>query len=465
MKISIPSFRSLVPFLGRQEATDSIQSRNYRSTTAQRSTYKGRGGEYRRLTPKIDIERARDIYELESYGFEIVENVVDFAMGEHGPKVKFDSEARQMLWKSWAWNAHNPKDRPNDLARLGVLRLIRDGQPLDLKQLMPDGQPALRMLNPIWLSGNRGAYGYAGVEIDEAGRPARYHYYPFRLGLIDHRPRTFRADQIIHVFKTEWEDQLLGETWLKRSLVPLEMLDATDVMMVESVQRAARIPLLYKIPIELAYEYVRALDAQGNPINPDETIDQQQQAAAKILQRTMLRSPTEEGVITDETSIEKTPFGAVVSDPARMILLQRISRGLGLSVPALLGDHGKGGYLSSRFAVVQDEKFYANVQSYAETYLHAVIEFWMRITTNRDISLLTESEEYTIDMPVFPMANLHQDVQAMQGLNKMGLSVPTILERYGFDPDREARQQAEWNAKIGGDSSGGNGNGGQRTRR
>ena len=456
--MKIPTFLANLPLVNRISGTGLVPGAPstsevvYQSSGTPGSYYRGRGGEYRRFTPAMDIMRARDLYELESYGAEIINNVVDFAVGE-GPVFHWESETIGRMWEAWAWNRSNVWDRPAQLARTGVLRLIRDGQMLDAKRLAVDG-PYIEQLNPAFLQSSRGPDGYGGVTVDGTGRPLRYLYRPHLQSILNPMPRTYRADEVIHVFRTDWEEQLVGETWLRRSLVPLWELDDLDRWVVESAKRRARTPNLYKIPTEWAYTYVRPVDESGNPVDPDESPSDMVEAGANLLRRTMLRRPTAEGVIPKEVEVEKQVYGEAKADAERLILLQRVSRGLGLSVPALLGDHGKAAYLSSRFAVVQDEKFYINVQTFARRYLDAVIDWWLQVTLNAHFDLRNESREYRIDMPLFPMANLLQDVNALEKLHKMrAVSTPAVARRYGYDPDRMLEEQMEWDAKTGPDET------------
>ena len=340
-------------------------------------------------------------------------------------------------------------DRPSDLFQTAILRLIRDGNILDVKRMAPDGgSPYLKMLNPAWLYGASGlghGVGYSGVRVDDTGKPISYLYRPQRTYVGIERPVEYRADEIIHVFKTEWDEpQLLGETWLRKSLGALDELDAVDAAMVFSVIRAAKTPALYKIPLHYAYAYVRALDEQGNPINPDEDTDTQVEAAKTILERTM-GAPGEDGLIPDDVELVPRPFDATVSDEARLILLERICRGIGISMAAALGKFGTGGYLSNRFAVAQDEKFYSRTQTLGQRYMCEVIDWWQGIMANSALELVVEPRDYKIELPVFPMANLQQDVTAMKGLREMKVVSPqTVSRRYGYDPYEELLEMQEW---------------------
>ena len=418
--------------------------------------FRAHGGEWARYYPTRDIMQARRLWNTDSYASEVINNIVSMAAGS-GANVMHKSEAWDKAWKAWAWNRSNPNDRPAELFKVAILRLIRDGNILDVKRKAPDdGMPYLRMLNPAYLYGASSlSTGYEGIEIDETGKPLSYRYYPQRSYLGQERPRVYRANEIIHVFKTEWDEpQLMGETWLRKSIRALDELDGLDASMTFSVMRAARTPALYKIPLWMAHAYVRQLDADGNPIDPDDDMAEggrnqaEADAAKKILERTM-GAPGEDGIISDDVDLVSRPFHETMSDPARMLLLQRICRGVGVSVAAALGIFGNGGYLSNRFAVAQDERFYTDCQMLGGRYLERVIEWWQDMMANMSLELMTEPRDYKIDMPVFPMANLQQDVVAMKGLRGEGaVSVQTVARRYGYDPYEEARLMAEWDAMM-----------------
>ena len=404
-------------------------------------------GEWARYHPARDILSARRIWATDAYASEVINNIVDFAAGD-GAKVIFESKMWQELWDKWSWNRSNPLDRPPELFQTAILRLIRDGNILDVKRMASDGSPYLKMLNPAWLYGATGTgMGYSGITVDETGKPVTYLYRPQRAYIGPEKAQIYSASQIIHVFKTEWDEpQLLGETWLRKSLKALDELDSLDAAMTFSVIRAAKTPALYKIPLHYAYAYVRALDDEGNPINPDESVDDQAEAAKKILERTMA-SPGEDGLVPDDVDLIPRPFTATVSDPARLTLLERICRGVGISMAAALGKFGTGGYLSNRFAVAQDEKFYSRTQGLGSRYLCEVIDWWQGVMANTDILLVPELRDYKIEVPVFPMANLQQDAMAMKNLREMKVVSPqTVSRRYGYDPYQELREMKEWDA-------------------
>ena len=303
--------------------------------------------------------------------------------------------------------------------------------------------------------------GYAGVQVDDTGLPVSYLYRPQRLYAGNSVPRRYRADEVIHVFKTEWDEgQLMGETWLRKALKALDELDALDADMTFSVRRAAKTPALYKIPLDYAYAYVREVDEDGNPINPDEDADDRAEAAKSILERTM-GAPGEDGLIPDDVDLVPRPFSATVSDPARLILLERVCRAVGISMAAALGKFGTGGYLSNRFAVAQDEKFYARTQQLGDRYLREVLDWWQDMMVNIDLELMHESRAYKVELPVFPMANLQQDVVAMTGLRNMkAVSVQTVARRYGYDPYVELEEMKRWDELTmpANPNEGGNGN-------
>ena len=403
-------------------------------------------GEWARYTPSRDILTARRIWATDTYASEVINNIVDFAAGS-GAKVIFKDPLWQQSWDQWAWNRSNRLDRPAQLFQTGILRLIRDGNILDVKQIAPDGMPYLNMLNPGWLYGSMGlGTGYSGIRVDDTGAPMSYLYQPHRAYVGRYLPTEYRADQIIHVFKTEWDtNQLVGETWLRKALGALDELDALDASMTFSVIRAAKTPALWKIPLHYAFDFVRALDAEGNPIDEeDETSDQQAMAAQKILERTMA-APGEDGLVPDDVELVSRPFQATVSDPARLVLLERVCRGVGISMAAALGKFGTGGYLSNRFAVAQDEKFYGRAQSLGESYLREVIGWWQGVMANTDLILRTAETGYKIELPIFPMANLQQDVMAMKGLRDIkAVSVQYVARRYGLDPMEMLAEMQEW---------------------
>lgn len=402
-------------------------------------------GEWARYTPNRDIMTARRIWATDSYASEVINNIVDFAAGD-GAKVIFDDEKWQAKWNSWAWNRSNVLDRPPELFQIAILRLIRDGNMLDAKQVAPDGMPYLKMLNPGYLYGSPGiGLGYSGITVDATGKPLSYLYRPQRSYVGQERGCQYRADQIIHVFKTEWDEpQLIGETWLRKALKALDELDNLDASMVFSVVRAAKTPALWKIPLHYAFAFVRQVDQEGNPINEDEDADQQALASQKILERTMA-APGEDGIVPDDVELVPRPFQATVSDPARLVLLERICRGVGISMAAALGKFGTGGYLSNRFAVAQDEKFYSRAQGLGDRYLREVIDWWQSVMANTDLELTRAPRAYKIELPVFPMANLQQDVMAMKGLREMEVVSPqTVSRRYGYDPYQELAEMQEW---------------------
>ena len=412
-----------------------------------------RSSELRHFSPQADILAARRLWSRDGYAAQLVGNVIDFVVGT-GVSVTFDSERWQEQLDGWAWNRSNPNDRFPALARSCCRSVIRDGNILHLQIINRRG-PYISILNPGWLrEGTMGRYGYAGVETDSDGFPIRYHYQP-QSGIgsrINQRPAVFPATQILHTFDSEWEDQLVGESWLRRSIDPLNELDQMDALMISSVKRAARTPLVFKIPLEYAYEYVRQIDSQGNPVDeqlsddPAEREMEMQEAAIRVLRQTMMAGPLDHSIIPNEVDTQFNPYRSAVEMNARFLLLQRAAEGLGISMAAMLGDHGGGRLYSAKYDVAADEKFFDGIQRIIDSHLRMVIDWWMSMMRNIDPSLIAERYSgYEINLPTFPIPDLRSDVIAMRPLYDAHILSPqTWGERYGFDALKELERWQQW---------------------
>lgn len=80
-------------------------------------------------------------------------------------------------------------------------------------------------------NGKEGANRVAlGVELDEFNKPVAYHMTPYTSSHLDTNAKAERipADEIIHLFKAEYPEQVRGVPWLHSVMVPLHNLHAFE---------------------------------------------------------------------------------------------------------------------------------------------------------------------------------------------------------------------------------------------
>jgi len=174
-----------------------------------------------------------------------------------------DNETLERAWRQWAtnpmWCDAAGRKTFRDHCRLLVKSWVRDGEHI-VRILRGHNWPAnpfafsLKAYNAAALDvqlnieeTKRGTSIINGVEVDSWNRPVAYHftardkpaiyYDPYRYSGENHE--VIPANEIIHLFDPDIEDQTRGMPWLHAALIRLHMQDKYDHAELEAARDAA----------------------------------------------------------------------------------------------------------------------------------------------------------------------------------------------------------------------------------
>jgi len=402
------------------------------------------------------IWQAQWQYSQDGYTHELVENVVDFAIGS-AALVDFGDEDLNEDWMRWRWNPLSPSDTPIDLQRLIGTHLVRDGD-VFLEQLVPESGEYVRLLpldpRHIWSYGTGSANEYLGVRLNDRLEPEAYLYRPSAVQPQEAEPRAWRdipADTVIHHFRTDWPGQTRGEPWIRRALPYLAILEDFDRLSYRAMRRMTTNPGYWSYPVE--YMLQDASEESFDPEDPDET------ALVREIYRRVLSETRWEDVDVEPRLPQEiewkgkalTSLSDSVIYRVRRALIERIARSVGISALTLSADSEGLNFLAARVTSQGDQRFYSTLQSLARNAMRDVVEYYLDWAMNS--SPLWQQRwngSYRIDMPSYPYQDPLKDAAAIKMQIDSGILSPQqAIRDAGRDPERTIAEILDWRARVG----------------
>ena len=208
-----------------------------------------------------------------------------------------------------------------------------------------------------------------GVEVDSTRRPVAYWIRKARpelevygMGISGGERERVPAEEIIHGFDQEYENQTRGISWMVQSMYRLKMLSAYDeAELVQARIGASAGGFFYDEKDSAEEVQFDATDSEGN--------------------KTMDMQP---GIFRDIGGKRFTPFdpkhpttthGDFVRTQA-----QRISAGLDLAYASLTNDLSDANYSSNRVGLVAEREKWKRVQQwFTEMFLELIFERWLEM--------------------------------------------------------------------------------------
>ena len=111
------------------------------------------------------------------------------------------------------------------------------------------------------------------------------------------------------------------------------------------------------------------------------------------------------------------------------MLIARAARGMGVSPYALTADFGNSGYLTARFAVEADERFYRRVQHLLSRWCESAIDFWAYTNAVMDPDFLSRWQGYQLRTPAFPFVDPVKEAAANKIEIELGTDTPQNVIR------------------------------------
>jgi len=236
------------------------------------------------LQSKLAGMRARSTYEPRQNGMVlgIINTHIDDIVGPDGPALQVISDddkyntALEDTWRDWFYApTHKPNVSGTSLLKSWVRGPWKTGEFLAQLITLPnaDGPISLRIRpqHPRWLSTPMGMTGdpnvFMGIRFDGLGRPATYYIQkpqslPTQLATFDQFDQV-PAEDIIHEFISEEEDQARGIPWLNTALQPsadlrdydAQVMDAARLMADQSTLLYCENPeVIWEVPENSTYE-------------------------------------------------------------------------------------------------------------------------------------------------------------------------------------------------------------------
>lgn len=396
----------------------------------------------RRYSGTGEILRADKLYGKDSYAGELVGNVVDFAVGS-GITVECGDEYCQARFDAWRPVPEAPLATFVDVQGLAARNLMVAGD-IFTRRLFLDRMPLLQMLDgrnfPTYGTGPQRE---GGVEVDPYMRPLRYHYRFYGVGAHQQLPLVLEAHEVMHVFELEYSGQLRGASWLRRSLWALDLLAEFSEDMVSVARLALTRGGVFKVPENLYTE--------DTGITGDET---DEVLANKVIALRQVRRVAETGAdrtgwVPEGVTWEQTQNAGLTNSQALgdvyAMLIARAARGMGISPYALTADFGNSGYLTARYAVEADQRFYQRVQRQLAAWVAACVDFWAYTNAVMDDEFLRRWKGYQLHCPAFPFVDPAKEAAADKIELEQRTNTPqNILRRKGLNLEQVQREWREW---------------------
>ena len=384
-----------------------------------------------RWLTRLPIFVAQWLYEFDGYCGELIGNLVDYGVGQ-GHAIRFKSEYVQQRWDTWDWSSFDKHSRWPELEAAAAISLVRDGDIFGVKQRdLNGGMPRLRFIDPlhIWSINAPGGNAQSGIVVDpDTGEPERYMYNPLALPAGSVAERGYReidAEDMIHVFRTEYSDQVRGLSWIRRSLVPLAELRSYHRLMREAAEQLIISPGYWSYNRAYADEVEETGDEDFDSAAQREKVDERLRS---LQVQDLTKWPVvPDGVEFHGMALQGIREGAIVEKIEDMIL-RRIARGSQVSVYALTADYKSGG-MQSRQALQSDVRFYQRMQRHLRMFAHAVVQWWMTEMEGVDPRFAAESDDYTLTPSAFPYLDPLKDAQAANVLSRLGVMTPQQIMR------------------------------------
>ncbi len=406
------------------------------------------------------IWQAQWQYAQDGYAHELVTNIVDFAVGS-APLVDFGEEPLNEEFGAWRWNPLSTGDTPIDLGRMIATSIVRDGD-IFLERLQVDDYRALRLLpldgRHIWSYGGQSSGEYLGVRLDDSLEPVAYLYRPSAVQPQEAEPRDWRdipAELIIHHYRTDWPGQVRGESWIRRALPYLSVLQEFDRLLYRGMRRMVTNPGYWQYPAE--YMLQDSSEESIDPDDPDET------ALLREIYRRVLSETRWEDVDVEPRlpqGIEwhgksLTGIGDNAVRALRRALIERIARSVGISALTLSADSEGLNFLAARVTSQGDQAFYRTLQSLVRRAMQDVVDYWLDWATARLPAWRGYNGPYRIDLPGFPYQDPLKDAAAIDIQLRAGILSPQqAIRDSGRDPERVIAEILEWRERMGaGDGS------------
>ena len=341
----------------------------------------GRGvlGVSRRYRTAFTVATAQVLYERDGYASQVISNIVGFAVGE-GIRVDFGDDMLNKLWSSWKWSTLNRAADINELQSFAAMSLVRDGDMFFEKRPAVEGMGLkLYPIDPLYIQGGDGHGGFSGVVMSEDLTPIAYNFAPYGAHYLgNQRPaqaRVIPADDVVHVYRSEYASQPRGLSWIRRGLPALTELEAFDDVLAISAKQAVQDRGYYEISKDLLAD----VDVTGAESDDALVSSIQQEVVRKIIDTTHYKDQDEvKKVIEGIKWVPQESTGITDSamvEAQRNHHLDRVAASVGLTKQAIT-DTAATSFPVSRIGYMKDIRFYQRIQGYLQAFLLEVVDWW-----------------------------------------------------------------------------------------
>ena len=327
-----------------------------------------------------EVLLAQELYESESYASAIILNIVKFAVGK-GVEVDWGDPYCQEMWEQWRWATFAPNSTYGERQRLAMMQLVRDGDIFHRWVESPEGVKVFPYDPAMFRS-----YGGAAVEGEQHQNgvivrgdltPVAYAYQPTGVpyqSLAPREPERIPPEQMIHVFKQEYDLQARGKSWLRRAFTPLEALAKYDALMLAAGEISVSSPGFWTYPARFAAAY-QATDP-NNVVSDAEKAIIRRIFDSRTLDDIREIQKLVEGFEWHDQKVSGIGEGAAIQTVHGM-LGTRACLSVGLSPFAVMFQADRNmGFMAARHITESDKRFYELSQDGECQYENAVCERW-----------------------------------------------------------------------------------------
>ena len=267
-----------------------------------------------------------------------------------------------------------------EVQRFLVHTLARDGEGLVHYGITSDGNVALELIEPELLDvdyntpeAKDGSLFALGVKLNSVGRPIGYAI----LGRNPEELRQVRAnvpyhlfftsDQILHIYKKEYSDQLRGFPWAHASLVLMNHLKEYEHNLLVKARIHASITYFLKTQSpDLGSKFGRSQVTDSEKGHSRDVVTSIPGSVQKLPPGTEIDTPKLSGVdLNHEVYLRQT--------------MQLAAGGVGLSYESMSGDYSKSNFSSSRLARLQEQSTFRSIQQMVvDKFLRPIFNVWIQ---------------------------------------------------------------------------------------
>ena len=330
---------------------------------------------------------ARSLTEHDGYGIRILNLYVTGVLGPGGIGVSFVDKNRKVntevtdMFKDWQWSKTYPDYRIDELQRLILKALIRDGESFvqilgSSKSLNLHAIDALNIPQDLGVGMSSPDYTQQGIEYNKDGSPKLYNFRPFsEASFLSSselesfgKVRTIPAHQMIHTYRVNIPGASRGISWMRGAYETLRDLRIFESQWRHLMDTLVAMPGFFSITPEF----------QEPAVDPKNSTE----VSAKAMMADVMRaSPRKrrilpEGIIWNPVELPSELRGDLLRESIKTYI-RRISRAVNLAFASVSGELSDSNYSALRQASLENKDFFEITQTYIIGSMRRITREWL----------------------------------------------------------------------------------------